>query len=136
MAPLFDGLTPAQGAFLAEAVLVHDIPGRLRFVAPVLKSEPNRAATLHTCLGQLDGVQAIHFNKLTGSVIVEYDNGTDTREAVLAALPDAGCRLVRRRSRAFAPSGTTELTAARAVLTAVFHGVLNRVLETAIAAVI
>ena len=136
MAPLFDCLTPAQGSPPAEVVLVHDVPGRLRFVAPVLKSEPDRAATLHTCLCQLDGVRAIRFNKLAGSVIVEYDTRTGTREAVLQALPDAGCRLVLRRSQALAPSGTTELTVARAVLTAIFHSVLNRAVETAIGAVI
>jgi Heavy metal associated domain 2 len=136
MAPFLYGPTPAQGTFVAEAVLVHDIPGRLRFVAPVLKHEPQRAAMLHSRLGQVEAVQAIHFNVLTGSVIIEYENRTGSREAVLRALHDAGWRLVQRTSPPFHPTASTELPAARAALTAVFHSVLNLALEKAIVAVI
>jgi hypothetical protein len=62
-------------------------------------------------LGQLDAVRAIHFNTLSGSVIVEYVTRTGSREAVLGALVEAGCRL--RRSRTCTPAGTPEFPAAR-----------------------
>ena len=136
MAPLLNGLTPAQGSFVAQAVLVHDIPGRLRFMAPALKHEPDRAARLHSLLGRVEAVQDIRFNALIGSVIVEYENRTGTREAVLRALHDAGCRLTPPTSSRFDPSGAPELPGARAALTAVFHYVLNLALEKAIVAVI
>jgi len=56
-----------------EAVLVHDIPGRLRLVAPALKNKPGWAAMLRARLASLDAVHAIHFNAMTDSVIVEYE---------------------------------------------------------------
>ena len=120
--------------FLAEAVLVHDIPGRLRLVAPALRNKPDGIAMLRARLGQLDAVRAIHFNTLSGSVIVEYVTRTGSREAVLGALVEAGCRL--RRSRTCTPAGTPEFPAARAALTAIAHRVLNLALESAIVALI
>jgi hypothetical protein len=60
-------------------------------------------------------VHAIHFNAMTGSVIVEYDAGTRARKAVLRALDHAGYRLMRRRSQVSTPTDATELPAARAV---------------------
>jgi hypothetical protein len=84
MAAFVDRRIPPQGSpFLAEAVLVHDIPGRLRLVAPALKNKPDRIAMLRARLGQLDAVRAIHFNALSGSVIVEYVTRTGARKAAL-----------------------------------------------------
>jgi len=141
MATFIDRLAPAQGSLfpteaVIEAVLVHDIPGRLRLVAPALKNKPGRAAMLRARLTSLAAVHSIHFNAMTGSVIVEYDAGTGARKAVLRTLDHAGYRLMRRRSEVSTPTGATELPAARAVLTAAFHCVLNTAVENAVMAVI
>ena len=141
MAGFIDRLAPAQGSLfptetVIEAVLVHDIPGRLRLVAPALKNKLGRAAMLRARLASLDAVHAIHFNAMTGSVIVEYDAGTGARKAVLRTLDHAGYRLMRQRSQVSTPTGATELSAARTVLTAAFHCVLNTAVENAVMAVI
>jgi hypothetical protein len=131
---LLISILPQGSPFLAEAVLVHDIPGRLRLVAPALKNRPDRIAMLRAHLGQLDAVCAIHFNTLSSSVIVEYVTRTGCREAMLGAVVEAGCRL--RRSRTCTPTGTPEFPPARAALTAAAHCVLNLALERAIVALI
>ena len=136
MAAFIDRLTPAPGSFPAEAVLVHDIPGRLRLVAPVLKSKPDRAAMLCARLNRAHPVRAVHFNTLTGSIIVAYDSRSGGREAVLRALNRAGCRVVLRKSRVSAPAGVAGLPAARAAFKAVLHCVLDLAVESAVMSVI
>jgi hypothetical protein len=89
---------------------------------------------LRARLGQLDAVRAIHFNALSGSVIVEYVARTGARKAALGALVEAGCRL--QRSRTCTPAGTPEFPAARAALMAIAHCVLNLAMERAIVALI
>ena len=86
-------ILPQGSPFLAEAVLVHDVPGRLRLVAPALRNKPDGIAMLRTRLGQLDAVRAIHFNTLSSSVIVEYVTRTGSREACSErwSKPVAGC---------------------------------------------
>ena len=136
MAAFSDRLIPPKGALLAEALLVHDVPGRLRLVAPLLKSKPDRAAVICAGLNQARAVRAVHFNALTGSIIVAYDAQAGNREAVLRALNRAGCRMTLRRSRALAPSGVAELPAVQAALRAVLHCVLHLAVESMVVAVL
>jgi hypothetical protein len=129
MALIIDRLTAAPGSFLIEAVLVHDIPGRLRLVAPSLKGKPDQVGMLRARLKQADPVRAVHFNTLTGSIIVEYDIQVSSRETVFQELNRAGCSVVSRRPRVSAP-------AAQAALKAVLHCVLDLAVENVIMAVI
>jgi hypothetical protein len=79
------------------------------------RREAPMAAVIDRLAPAQGAVHAIHFNAMTGSVIVEYDAGTRAR-TVLRALDHAGYRLMRRRSQVSTPTGATELPAARAVL--------------------
>jgi hypothetical protein len=76
-------------------LLVHEVPGRLRFAASALKR--NAAAGAAVCVGlrELPGVTYARANPYTGSVIVHYDGAPATRLDVLShigtvPLPAAG----------------------------------------------
>jgi hypothetical protein len=133
MAALIDRLsvTPAS-SFTAEAILAHNIPGRLRVVMPALKDKPGQAALIRAQLDRLDGVHATYFNAPSGSLVVEYDSRThDARNAVIRALDDSGFSLVRPIARTPAPMHDAQLAA----LKTIFHCVLDFVVEGAIVAV-
>jgi hypothetical protein len=69
----------------------HHVPGRLRLKADALKKDP---AKLNAVCGELDavpGVRSVTPNRLTGSMIVDYDPLILWPGAVCAALQE--CRL-------------------------------------------
>jgi hypothetical protein len=132
MAALIDriSVTPAS-SFPAEAILVHDIPGRLRVVLPALKDKPAQAALIRARLDRLDCVHATYFKAPSGSLVVEYDSRTHARDAVIRALGDGGCSLVRPIAQTSAPMRGAHLAA----LKTIFHCVLDFAVEGAIVAV-
>ena len=76
-------------------LLVHEVPGRLRFAAPALKRKAAAGAAVCAGLRELQGVSSASANPYTGSVIVHYDGAPATRLGVLShietvALPAAG----------------------------------------------
>jgi hypothetical protein len=115
-----------------DAVVVHDIPGRLRVVASALKNDPASAALLRAWLDQLTHVHAVQFNALIGSVTIEYARCDGARETVLDLLGNAGCRLEQKAAapaRATAPGNSTWVKA-------VLHYALDLAVENAILAIL
>lgn len=67
-------------------LLVHEVPGRLRFAAPALKRKAAAGAVLCAGLRELPGVTYARANPYTGSIIVHYDRAPVTRLGVLSHL--------------------------------------------------
>jgi hypothetical protein len=55
--------------------VVHAIPGRIRYFAPLLedidKSLLNR---IEGKLSEIDGINSVHVNPISGSIILKYDD--------------------------------------------------------------
>jgi hypothetical protein len=66
--------------------LVHDVPGRLRFSSTTVKGDPRYAAALRRQVRLLGGVTQASLNPITGGMIVHYETGGGTREAILRGL--------------------------------------------------
>jgi hypothetical protein len=128
------------GESRTDVFLAHDIPGRLRFVAPALKGDDRRAAALCVHLRRLPAVQALQFNVLTGSVLVAYDGLAQGREAILRALDCAGYVLMRQFSKLpIAPEAPRPGNLRRATgvaIRAAIHCMLDLALESAIIAIV
>jgi hypothetical protein len=52
---------------------VHNVPGRLRVKIPILRGRPIRINAVEELLFNLDGIERIKTNSLTGSVVINYD---------------------------------------------------------------
>jgi hypothetical protein len=109
------------------AVLVHDLPGRVRFSIGGIKGHPVRASAVAARLLDLPGVLAARANPLTGSLIVEHDGVPGRREAVLSAVEASGPVVLARHRE----SGIAEMLA-----TALVERLLERALHAAVAAII
>lgn len=66
--------------------LVHEVPGRLRFVAPELTADSEHVASLTRTVRELPGVTDVLVRPATGSLIVFHDGAPAAREAVLRAV--------------------------------------------------
>jgi hypothetical protein len=51
----------------------HNVPGRLRVKMPILKGRPAGISAIEELLFDLEGIEQIKTNPLTGSVVVNYD---------------------------------------------------------------
>lgn len=108
--------------FPAEARLVHDIPGRLRFAVPAIRGDRARAEAVRTGLERRGIAHRVEVNPLTGSIVIEHAPNAAIRAAVLRALEGLGCNLaatpVRERpnDRGTAASNGATRTAAMAAL--------------------
>lgn len=60
-------------ANLPEAVVVSEIPGRLRVRMKKLKGQSNLAREGLEALAQVDGISEVHVSDLTGSVLLFFD---------------------------------------------------------------
>ncbi|HYZ31251.1 MAG TPA: hypothetical protein VE684_03090 [Crenalkalicoccus sp.] len=67
-------------------ILVHDVPGRLRFEAPRAKRDLRAAAMLRRRARSIDGVTSATVNPVTGSLVLRYDGFFTTRAQILASL--------------------------------------------------
>jgi hypothetical protein len=124
-------------------ILVHDVPGRLRFFAPRVKRDQRAAAALRRRARAVPGVAAASANPLTGSLLVHHDGALATRARILDALEvaDLGPALAppprREPIRAAAPSPTTRGDAiAELVANAVAECLVERALRMAVSALL
>ena len=116
--------------FLAEARVVHDIPGRLRLAVAALRGDRARAEAAGMELGRRAAARRVEVNPLTGSIVIEHAPDAAARAAVLRALEGLGCVLVAAPARAPADErGTAALDRATRVAAA---AALDWVIERAV----
>ncbi|NOU60717.1 HMA2 domain-containing protein [Marinifilum caeruleilacunae] len=53
--------------------IMHLIPGRVRFLVPTLKNEPDKCKQLKTQLEKAEQINGITPNPITGKVLIEFD---------------------------------------------------------------
>jgi copper chaperone CopZ len=70
----------------AVPYVVHAIDGRLRVRVPAVRGSSAMADAVTGQLRSLEGVERVHANQTTGSVVVHYTRGAISSEAILAAL--------------------------------------------------
>lgn len=68
---------------------VHHTPGRLRIRIPSIRSNPYRADKVKALLN-VNGVERIEVNSLTGSVVVAYDMDAVSAQGLLGILKEGG----------------------------------------------
>jgi hypothetical protein len=138
MAALLTCCSPDQGrSSTATAILVHEMPRRMRFVVPALKGDHARAAALCERLLAARLVQTADFNPITGSVVVTHDQLVGTRDAVLRALRELGYSATL--STPFSGAGKPrqrDVRGAAFVAKAALHFILDHALESAIVAIL
>lgn len=71
---------------LTQTLQIHRTPGRLRVRNPHLKQDRARALRTQSHVAQLSGVRSVHFNSLTGSMLIHFDPSGNTSESLLQAV--------------------------------------------------
>lgn len=66
--------------------IVHEVPGRIRLEAAILKGDSAACAAAEACLSDMAGIRSVQANPLTGSLIVVHDSSAASRKAVMRAL--------------------------------------------------
>jgi|SRR6516225_8914913 len=66
--------------------VIHAIDGRVRVRVPAVRGSSAMADAVTAQLIALDGVNRVHANQTTGSVVVHYSRGFTSPEAILAAV--------------------------------------------------
>ena len=69
-------------------LLLHDVPGRLRFRTSRIKGNRRQAAALRRRARALPGATHAILNPITGSLIVHYEGDRDTRNAIIAGISE------------------------------------------------
>ncbi len=69
---------------------MHSIPGRLRVKIPAIKGHPEKAISIQALLKNLDGIESIRANTITGSVVVKYEQGRLLSEKIPSILTENG----------------------------------------------
>jgi copper chaperone CopZ len=68
----------------------HCVPGRMRVKIPALKHQPDRGEEVKRILRDMDGVSAVAFTPLTGSLVVLFDQDRIGPEQISGCLKDGG----------------------------------------------
>lgn len=118
--------------------LVHETPGRLRFVVPALRRQYAAADTLRRAAAEVPGLAGFEVNPLTGSLLITFDPARTRRDDILAA---ADAFLPGLAQSAIHVLGTEPAEVARPSLgeefaTALRKAIFERVAQVAIAALI
>lgn len=69
---------------------MHSVPGRLRVKIPAIKRHPERARIIQALLKDLDGIESIRVNTITGSIVVKYEPGRSLSERIPSILTEKG----------------------------------------------
>jgi hypothetical protein len=62
---------------------VHNVPGRLRVKIPKIKSSEDKCRKVERLFRDLDGIENVVVNELTGSVVINYDPRITRPEEIL-----------------------------------------------------
>jgi copper chaperone CopZ len=65
---------------------LHSIPGRLRVKIPSVKGQVDKANAVQSLLREMNGIESISANTVTGSVVVKYDPALLHSEQILSIL--------------------------------------------------
>lgn len=69
---------------------LHNIPGRLRVKSPLLKRNDAAADELKMALSAIQGIAAVDFNPVTGSLLINYNHRTTKHEDIISLLERKG----------------------------------------------
>ena len=69
---------------------LHVVPGRMRIKIPLIKGDELKAQQIESILKDLEGVQKVIAQVLTGSVVVHYQSDVITSSEILKVLKQAG----------------------------------------------
>jgi Heavy metal associated domain 2 len=75
--------------------IAHEVPGRVRLEAAILKGDAAACAAAKACLADLPGVRSARANPLTGSLTIVHDGSAASRKAVMRALERFSCAPVK-----------------------------------------
>jgi len=70
---------------------IHSVPGRLRIKIPAIKGHAERAMVIQSLLKDIEAVESIRANTVTGSLVVKYQPGRFARNEILSILKENGC---------------------------------------------
>src|SRR5215469_968696 len=117
---------------------VHHVPGRLRLKAAEFRENASILEAACCELVALPGVGSVSPNRLTGSILVEYDPLVSAPAALFAAMGERGFPQMPLPATAFAGAQSTSLTErlAEAAARSLFDWLVERLVAGAIAAVI
>lgn len=73
-----------------NAVTVHELPFRVRYVVDALRHDETRAVLLRARIAALPGIAAVEASALTGSLTIAHDGRSGTRAQIAASLAEAG----------------------------------------------
>lgn len=62
---------------------VHNVPGRLRVRIPKIKSSEEKCRKVERIFSDLDGIENVAVNDITGSVVINYDANIARPEEIL-----------------------------------------------------
>ena len=69
---------------------MHNIPGRLRVKSPRLKRNDAAEDELRMALSTIQGIAAVDFNPVTGSLLINYNHRTTNHEDIISLLERKG----------------------------------------------
>lgn len=67
---------------------LHHVPGRMRVKIPLLKNSPATASELQQHLQELDGIEQVLVNTVTGSVLIYYNRDTVGSDQLIQVFKD------------------------------------------------
>jgi hypothetical protein len=129
--------TTDKGRFPVPAY-VHHVPGRLRLKAAEYKDNPGVLETACRELAALPGVRSVSPNRLTGSILAEYDPLVSAPAALSAAMEERGFPRIALEAPTLASTHQDYLTErfAGVAIRTLFEWFVERLVIGAIAAVI
>ncbi|HZE18385.1 MAG TPA: copper-transporting ATPase, partial [Mycobacterium sp.] len=71
-----------------DLLVISDAAGRMRVLAPWIRSDPRRAVAVEEAVDHQNGVRVVHAYPRTGSVVVWYSPKRCDRSAVLVTIRD------------------------------------------------
>ncbi len=69
---------------------VHNVPGRIRVKIPILRNNKESALEIQAILDDIEGVQEVSVNTVSGSIVVRYDFEILGHWEILEVLEDNG----------------------------------------------
>ena len=69
---------------------LHNVPGRLRIKSPLLRRNNEAGDEVKKALSSIQGVAAVDFNPMTGSLLINYNFKTTKHEDIIGLLERKG----------------------------------------------